>query len=281
MGAGTLAGLSTATERTLWTRPSSGTMGGHIWAPEIHRIDGAWFVYFAAGDADDPFRVRPYVLQADGPDPLTARWTVRDRIRTAWDTFSLDATTFTHRGDRYLVWAQSEPGIETNSNLYISRMADPSTLAGSQARIAVPTADWETRGFKVDEGPAVIVRNGRVFITFSASATDADYCIGLLTAADDADLLDPDSWVKSPDPVFRSSAAAGQWGPGHNCFTTADDADGRAVDVLVYHARPYRDIVGDPLLDPNRHARVQRLGWTSDGAPDLGAPVEDGPVTIA
>ena len=33
------------------------------------------------------------------------------------------------------------------------------------------------------------------------------------------------------------------------------------TDVLVYHARDYRDITGDPLYDPNRHTRVQRLYW--------------------
>lgn len=57
-GATTLDGLAQARERTVWRRPASGRMGGHIWAPELHRIDGRWYVYFAAGDADDVFRVR-------------------------------------------------------------------------------------------------------------------------------------------------------------------------------------------------------------------------------
>ncbi len=275
-----LGGLAAAAERTLWTRPADGPMGGYVWAPEIHRVDGGWYVYFAAGDSDDPFRIRPYVLEADGDDPMTAAWTVRDRIRTAFDTFALDATTFALRGRRYLVWAQAEPGIETNSNLYIARMADPSTLVGPEVRIAVPQADWETRGFKVDEGPAVLVRNGRVFISFSASATDARYCMGLLTADEGSDLLDADSWTKSPEPVFASSPEHGQWGPGHNCFTTVEDDRGRTVDVLVYHARGYEQIDGDPLFDPNRHARAQVLGWKADGTPDFGVPVADGPLRL-
>lgn len=277
--ASTLAGLATADERTLWARPSTGTMGGYIWAPEIHRIDGRWYIYFAAGDKDDPFHIRPYVLQADGDNPMSATWSVRDRIHTDFDTFSLDATTFEHRGVRYLVWAQAEPDIDTNSNLYIARMSDPSTLQGPQVRIAVPTAEWETRGFKVNEGPAVLVRNGRIFVTFSASATDARYCLGLLTAQEDADLLDASSWTKTAGPVLRSSEADGQYGPGHNCFTTVEDG-GTMIDVLVYHARSYRDISGDPLFDPNRHARAQRLYWNADGTPDFRVPVADGPTNL-
>ncbi len=267
-GAPTLAGLAAADERTVWTRPE-GELGGHVWAPELHLVDGGWHVYFAAGTSDDPFRVRPYVLSADGPDPLTADWGEPRRIRTAWDSFSLDATTFSHRGTRYLVWAQQEDEIGPGTNLYISAMSGPATLIGPQARIAVPAHEWEKRGFVVNEGPAVIVRGDRVFCSFSASATDARYCVGLLTAAADADLLDPASWTKSASPVLRSNAYSGQYGPGHNCFTVTED--GR--DLVVYHARDYEQIIGDPLFDPNRHTRVQRLYWTPDGAPDFGDPV--------
>jgi GH43 family beta-xylosidase len=119
----------------------------------------------------------------------------------------------------------------------------------------------------------VIIRNGRVFLTFSASATDARYCIGLLTASADADLLDWASWVKTPTPVFVTNEQTKQYGPGHNSFPVAEDG---VTDLLVYHARDYRDIVGDPLYDPNRHTRVQPLNWNADGTPNFGIPVGKG-----
>ncbi|MBP2479610.1 GH43 family beta-xylosidase [Crossiella equi] len=274
-GASTLDGLSTAPEHVLWRRPAGGALGGHIWAPELHRIDGKWYIYFAAGDAAEPFRIRTYVLESANPDPLAADWVLRGQVRTAWDTFTLDATTFTHRGRRYFLWAQGEPGIATNSNLYLAEMASALVLKSAPVRLAVPTLPWETQGFKVAEGPAVLLRNGRVFVTYSASATDARYCMGLLTADQGADLLDPRSWTKSPDPVFTSNTATSQYGPGHNSFTTVD-----GVDVLVYHARDYREISGDPLFDPNRHVRVQRLHWNADGTPSFGVPVgKGGPIS--
>src|SRR5690606_15120440 len=132
---------------------------------------------------------------------------------------------------------------------------------------------WETRGFRVNEGPAVIIRNGRVFMTFSASATDANYCIGLLTANAGANLLSASSWTKTQTPVFQSNSRTGEWGPGHNSFTVSEDGQS---DILVYHDRSYQNISGDPLNDPNRRTRIQKFYWNADGTPNFGIPVDDG-----
>ncbi|CAL9395301.1 Extracellular exo-alpha-(1-_5)-L-arabinofuranosidase [Streptomyces sp. enrichment culture] len=268
----TISGLATAAESVIWTKHATGDMGAHIWAPEIHRIDGKWYVYFAAAPAESVWDIRIWVLENAHPNPLRGTWVEKGRLKTAWETFSLDATTFTHRGTRYLAWAQHEPDMDNNTALWLSEMANPWTLTGPQVRLSTPEYDWECVGFKVNEGASVIVRNGRVFMTYSAGATDANYCMGLLTADADDDLMDPASWTKSPVPVFASDDTTGQYGPGHNSFTVAED--GR-TDVLVYHARPYKEIAGDPLHNPDRHTRVQRLGWKQDGTPDFGVPVAD------
>ncbi|MER5646310.1 family 43 glycosylhydrolase [Streptosporangium sp. NPDC002524] len=274
----TIQGLASAPETVIWRRHTSGEMGAHIWAPEIHFINGRWYVYFAAGRADDVWRIRMYVLESPAANPLTGGWTERGRITTPWDTFALDATTFVTNGVRYLLWAQQEPGIATNSNLYIARMgANPWTITGATTRLTVPTLAWETRGFKVAEGPAVLQRNGRLFLTYSASATDANYCLGMLTAPASADPLRASSWTKSASPVFASNASTGQYGPGHNSFTTSEDGQS---DILVYHDRNYRDITGDPLNDPNRRTRVQKIYWRADGTPDFGIPVPDGATPV-
>ncbi|GGS67807.1 glycoside hydrolase family 43 protein [Streptomyces cinerochromogenes] len=268
----TLNGLSTAAESVIWRAHATGPMGAHIWAPELHRIGGKWYIYFASAPAEDVWAIRIWVLENSHADPFRGTWVERGQIRTAWETFSLDATTFKHRGTRYLVWAQHEPGMDNNTALWISEMADPWTLTGPQVRLSTPEYDWECVGYKVNEGPYVLQRNGRVFLTYSASATDWHYCVGLLTADAHGDLLDARSWSKSPVPVFTSNDTTKQYGPGHNCFTVAED--GR-TDVLVYHARPYKEITGDPLHDPNRHTRIQKLGWKPDGTPDFGVPVAD------
>ncbi|SNS11734.1 Beta-xylosidase, GH43 family [Sphingomonas laterariae] len=273
----TLAGLATAEERVLWRHLASGPLSGFIWAPELHLIDGKWIVYFAAGPSgggEDVFRIRTWAVICDGPDPMTGKWSVLGQFQAPWDSFNLDSTVFAHRGKRYFVWAQREPGIETNSNLYIAPLATPLTLGGTATRLTVPTLDWEIQGYKVAEAPAILARNGRLFMAYSASATDARYCLGLLTADADADIMDAKAWTKSPQPVFVTSRETKVFGPGHNSFTV--DEQGR--DILVYHGRDYEGITGDPLFDPNRHTRIQRLYYNADGTPDFGIPVGNGPL---
>ncbi len=271
----TLAGLATAAEKVLWRHPARGPMSGFLWAPELHRIDGSWVMYFAAGPSgggEDVFHIRTFAIACSGPDPMTGSWQVLGQLQTEWDSFTLDSTSFVHRGRRYLAWAQHEPGIDTNSNLYLAPLATPLTFAARPVRLSIPTLDWEVQGFKVNEAPAVLARNGRLFMTYSASATDARYCMGMLSCAADVELMDAANWSKSPVPVFRSSAVNQVFGPGHNSFTV----DERGRDVLVYHARDYEAIQGDPLFDPNRHTRLQYFRYRPDGSPDFGEPVANG-----
>ena len=171
----TIAGLATATPVDVWRKPDAGPFSELIWAPEIHFNQGAWQIYFAAAPTravkDDLFQHRVYAISTDNADPLEGRWSAPVRIETGMDTFCLDATTFTHKGVLYYVWAQKEIGIPGNSNLYIAPMATPTRLAAKAVRLSIPELEWETRGFSVNEGPAVLICRGRVFLSYSASAT--------------------------------------------------------------------------------------------------------------
>lgn len=277
-----LNALATAEMKVIWRKHASGPMSAHIWAPEIHFIDGKWYLYFTASRSDAIWEVRPYVLVNEAADPFTGEWRELGRIDTGWDSFSLDGTTFAHAGKRYFVWTQrGRTPVEQwdegrGTNIYIAEMSTPTTLklppAGRIALLSKPEYEWEKRKYDVNEGPAVIIRNGRVFMTYSASAIDANYCLGLLSAAAGADLLDPKSWTKSKEPVFRSSESEGIFGPGHNFFTTTPDGK---TDLMLFHAREYRDIVGSELADPNRHTRAQVVRWKPDGSPDFGTPSSD------
>lgn len=265
--------LGKAEARVVWRKHVSGPMSAHIWAPELHFIDGKWYLYFTAGRADAIWEIRLFALESSAANPLEGEWTERGQIKTGWDSFSLDATTFAHAGQRYLSWTQRPPGKDQKAtNIYLAPMDTPLSISGAAVLLSTPQHGWEKVKYHVNEAPAVLQRNGKVFLTYSASATDASYSMGLLTADAGANLLDAASWRKSAEPVFRSSAANGQYGPGHNAFTTT--ADGK-TDLLVYHARSYRDIKGDSLRDPNRHTRAQAIAWRADGSPDFGAPVPD------
>jgi GH43 family beta-xylosidase len=269
----TIAGLPTAPTVDVWHKPATGPNSELIWAPELHRIFDTWVIFFAAAPSraikDDLFQHRMWAITTKAENPLEGTWSPAVQVDSGIDAFCLDATSFTHRGETYYVWAQKEPEVRGNSNLMIARMASPTGLATKPVRLSIPEFEWEIRGFWVNEGPSVLIRRGRVFISYSASATDENYCMGLLQAREDADLLDPRSWTKSPRPVFQTDYEHKIYGPGHNSFTVAEDG---VTDMLVYHARTYTEIVGDPLWDPNRNTYVKPLKWDAAGLPVFGRP---------
>ncbi|BAX66050.1 glycosyl hydrolase, family 43 [Latilactobacillus sakei subsp. sakei DSM 20017 = JCM 1157] len=272
----TLNGLAHATPRTIWRKHEAGEMSQLIWAPEIHFTNNKWYIYFAATDTTDIvnglFTHRMYCIECAADNPMNSEddWVEKGQIVTDKDTFCLDATTFEHNNKLYYVWAQKDNDIRGNSNLYIAEMANPWTLKTKPVMLSKPEFDWETRGFWVNEGPAILKRNGKIFLTYSASATDENYCMGMLTVDDSADLLDPTNWHKEAEPVFASDLTTDQFGPGHNSFTISEDG---LTDILVYHCRDYTDIKGDPLYDPNRHTKVQPFSWDKSGMPRFDKPV--------
>ncbi|MFG6415539.1 family 43 glycosylhydrolase [Roseateles sp. DC23W] len=267
-----IAGLATAEAKVVWRKHDSGPMSRHIWAPELAFLDGRWYIHFSAGEAKEPWKIRMWTLENTSADPMQGTWNERGQIKTAWESFTLDATVFEHRGKRYMAWAQNDPASKNHStNIYLSRMKSPTELEGPQVRLTQPEYAWEKVRHQVNEAPAVLIHGGRVFMTYSAAGTGAEYCLGLLWADEKADLLAPESWRKSPGPVFSTSAENSQFGPGHNSFLI--EPDGTVLNV--FHARNYRDIVGDPLKDTGRATRVQPLNFTADGMPDFGPPLKE------
>ena len=267
--ADSLAGLADADEVTVWKKHASGIMSKHIWAPELHWLDGKWYIYFAGGEEEDIWAIRPYVLECAEEDPLSGSWVEKGKMRCAEEdefsfrAFSLDATVFENRGKYYYVWAEKVGVGKQISNLYIARMRSPYQLDTIQVLLTTPDYDWERVDFWVNEGPAVIRRNGKIFLTFSASATGACYCMGMLTADEDADLLDPRSWEKERWPVLATDEELEIYGPGHNSFTVDEEGN----DICVYHARKEAVIEGDPLYNPNRHAMLMKVRWDEQGRP--------------
>ncbi|MCI7814148.1 MAG: family 43 glycosylhydrolase [Lachnospiraceae bacterium] len=268
--AGSIQDLQGAKERTVWTKHESGPQSKHIWAPEIHCLGGKWYIYYAAGEVEDVWKIRPYVLECQGPDPMEDDWIELGMMQAADDDefsfqdFSLDATVFEHEGKYYYVWAEKVSVGRKISNLYIAEMERPWKLKTAQVLLTTPDYEWERHGFWVNEGPAILKHGDYIFLTYSASDTGAHYCMGMMWVHKDAEILDPRAWKKSRWPVVRTDEEKGIYGPGHNSFVKAEDGE---TDLCVYHARQYAEITGDPLYDPNRHAMLMKVEWKEDGMP--------------
>ena len=278
----TLEGLATAEEITIWDESEAEGVYSYIWAPELHYIGGKWYVYFAgSASRDNVFDVRCQVLVCDSSDPYTGNWTYKGMFEAmagddfSFSFFSLDMTYFENNGTHYVIWAQ-KPG---DSNLYMATINpdEPWKLTSKPMTLATPEYYWEKVRYSVCEGPSVLKHDGKIFVCYSAAGTGPEYCVGLLTASADADLMDISSWTKSDKPILTSEDLYQEYGPGHNSFTVDENGD----YVFVYHARSQECFDGecgyagqDPLVDPCRHARLRKVLWAEDGTPILNG-VED------
>lgn len=264
-----LNGLSTSAETVIWKKHASGPMSAHIWAPELHYLENKWYIYFAAGNAESPWHIRPYILECADEDPLTGTWVEKGRIQPAegddfsFQAFSLDATILENKGKYYYIWAEKVGVGKQISNLYISRMSSPTRLETAQVLLTTPDYDWERYGYWVNEGPAILKKNGKIYLTYSASDTGIHYCLGMLSVDENDDLLDPENWHKERMPVLATDEALGIYGPGHNCFTVDENGN----SIMVFHARTETKIEGNPLYNPNRHAMMLEVTWNEKGKP--------------
>ncbi|MCH1928561.1 family 43 glycosylhydrolase, partial [Shewanella sp. C31] len=67
----TIAGLAEAMPKNLWFKHETGPMCIDFWAPEMHKIDGRWYIYYAASNKDVRFHNRMFVLGLEGDSPMT------------------------------------------------------------------------------------------------------------------------------------------------------------------------------------------------------------------
>lgn len=280
-------------EITIWTAPSSGQRAKHVWAPELHKIGGKWYVFFAAGNSDNIWAIRPYVLVCQGEDPYdAANWTDESgnaEIHAAtsqesayFKNMSLDMTYFTDGTAHYVIWAD----IIGQSALYMQKIDPVVPWAGISEVIQLTTPEygWERDTERVNEGATILMHDDKIFCAFSASGTGSEYCIGILYADINSDLMDPDSWIKMSYPLLTSSDVPGEYGPGHNSFTVDDYGN----PVFVYHARSQECYdnrcawaSANSLYDPCRHARVKNVHWNEEGLPILKMSAdEECPVSI-
>lgn len=264
-----LTDIASGERRTVWRPEPGGRYSHHLWAPEIHRLDGKWYIYYTANDGGGDDTRQVCVLENAGADPTEGEWRWCGALPTP--SPGLDGSVLKLGESLYFLYAGYGHFPDYGSAIYIMKMDNPYTLSGGeQVLLTAPTLDWEKQGgMAINEGPVVLHRGGRVFLIYSASTTwSEDYCLGMLTMDEQADPMDAESWSKSPQPVFRKNPEQGVYATGHNSFTVSPDG---SEDWIVFHA------LSAPGEDTgNRATRIQKFGWRADGTPDFGIPFGDG-----
>ncbi len=243
----------------VYTAPEGTAYSAQYWAPELHYIDGAWYIYVAADDGSNETH-RMYVLRGTTQDP-TDPFEMVGQITDGTNKWAIDGTVLRVGGELYFVWSGWAGDVNVSQSLYIAHMSDPCTVDSERVRISSPAYDWERVGFPtVNEGPAALYHGEDVFLIYSASGSWTDsYCLGMLTLVGN-DPMNPEAWQKSAEPVLASQPPIA-YGPGHCSFTTAVDGS----VWMVFHANRESGTGWS-----GRSGWISPVTFTEDGMPVFG-----------
>lgn len=256
--------------RVVYRAQESGESSAELWAPEIWRFGGKWYVYYAG--ASNPGQKywnthRTFVLEADEPfgpyrPPVKLELKVNGKEQMA-----IDASVLQLAEDRYVIFYMGRDEERRLNCLYMAGMDSPTHVCTQPVLLSQPELPWEG---DINEGPFPIYRNGRVSLLYAANAAHLpDYCLGLLVCGDVDDILDPASWTKLDEPLLTRSGAV--IGPGHACIVPSPDG---TEDWLVYHSKFDHDYTLPGGW--NRVVNLLRLRWKDDVIPVFDKPHQPG-----
>lgn len=274
--------LGDADRMVIWTLPQ--TLGESASGAVICRMDSAWYVY--VGVTKDINHRSIYVIENKEENPFKGSFRLKSRLDTGdTDCIAIHPNIMEMNGCRYVLWSGwDEPRkFEERQNLYIARLSNPWTIEGSRVKISEPQFEWERQcvgrdgnnvayPIYVNESPCTIESpdHKKMLLFYSASFNITPYrCIGMLSMDTSSDPMDPSSWTKCPEPVFRMSEQSSIYSVGCPCFVPSPDAEEL---YLCYLATGSAKNAGRG----NRSLRIQKVEWNTDGTLDLGVPVADG-----
>lgn len=266
--ADTIPELVTAQEICILNTSMYPHLGNLLWAPEFHIIRDRLYIFHAGTPQEfEKEQCHVMALKENGNPMKASDWEMPVRVVKKDGSYlygeqgiTLDMTEFEVSGRVYAAWSQRQfHPVDQGAWLYIAELdpEEPWKLISDPVLLSVPEYGWANNHTFVDEGPFALITDKKIFLTFSSAAVDSTYVVGLLSADPDADLLNPENWVKENYPLMSSRSKEGEYGTGHNSYVTDEDG-------LVWNA--YH---GKPGVDGPRSSGLRRVHFGADGYPIL------------
>jgi len=264
------------TRRIVWTPTDTGWNTDEIWAPELHYLDGRWYIYYAA-DSGANRDHRMGVLESVTDDPQgeyidKGMLYTGDYIESySLNRWAIDGTVLSQDGALYFIWSGWE-STHDNQYLYIAPMSNPWTISGNRVRLA-DNDDyiWERVGEDpgqrgLNEAPQVLKNGENVFVIYSCSGSwQTTYKLGMLRLDNGGNPLNPEHWTKASETVFQGTEEV--YGVGHASYVKSPDG---TEDWIIYHSKK------ETTPGWDRDVRMQPFTWNIDGTPNFGTPVVPG-----
>lgn len=244
-----LTKLSGAEKYKVFSTPETG-FGSNWYAPELHQFDDTWYIYGAAETYKGKHEM--YAVQLTAKDPIGA-YSNMQKVMGIGDMWSLDGTVLRYNGVSYLIWSYG-------SKIVIAPLISPTEVSSMHTTLIECTCDFEKKEGRIIEGPAILQRNGKVYLVYSTNDSRTDeYCMGV-SIFRGGDILQAESWVKVQHPIFEKTENI--FGPGHCSFTRMENDD-----YMVYHAN---------LVSSSgwygRSIWLQKIEWDENDEPIFGQP---------
>lgn len=267
--ADTIPELVDAKEHLILDSDTYPEIGGLLWAPEFHELNGRLYIFHAATPGEFYWEESHVMELKEGGNPVCKEdWSAPKRvvrpdgsdICEAGKEITLDMTCFEWQGEYYAVWSQRQfLPKDLGAWLYIAKLnpKEPWKLRTNPVVLSKPEYGWANNHTFVDEGPYALPHGDKLYLTFSSAAVDTSYVVGLLTIEKGKDLLDSHNWQKKNYPILTSRSVKGEFGTGHNAYVT----DGDGIVWNTYHARPG--------VDGERSSGIRRVHFNIDGEPVL------------
>ena len=184
--------IANASESLILDSSTYKNIGGLLWAPEFHEINGKLFIFFAATPGEFFWEESHVMCLKEGGNPMNRNdWSEPKRICRmdgselceAGKVITLDMTCFLWQNEYYVIWSQRQfVPVDLGAWLYIAKLDEnePWKLKSEPILLSKPEFGWANNHTFVDEGPFALIRGDKLFVTFSSAAVDTSYVVGLL-----------------------------------------------------------------------------------------------------
>ncbi|EEU33844.1 uncharacterized protein NECHADRAFT_18397, partial [Fusarium vanettenii 77-13-4] len=229
-----LGDLINGETKTIWT-DTNRTRSANMWAPEIHRIDDIWYMFYSSCNADLP--IDGTYLEIPGKGRFHVLSIINKDLLQSIAITRLDTENWTVDG-WHVISIPDQPWEMNTTN------SNPNSITA------------------VNEAPHPLYHNGEIWLSYSGSYCGTpNYALGLLHY-NGGDPLKASSWDKI-GPVF--SQANGNYGTGHNCFFTSPD--GSQIWNAFHATSNSRGSCGG-----DRYALAQLVTFKPGQTPEFGVP---------
>ncbi len=229
-----------------------------VFAPELHFIQGKWYIYFCADVKSAGWKHMAVVLQAKTDNPLdgftnpSVLFTGDEHGNAQANDFTV--VTFNHQ--LYAFWGSlSDKYLD---GALVAPMASPTTITAYRKEMGLHA-----------EGPRAIVRGNKLIMTGAAGGfASKSYClIGLVYTPEAGPIDDKASW-KPLGTLLKTTSDV--WGPSRASFTVS--ADG-TENWVMFHSKIFH-------ADDNgmREVNIQKFTFDTNDLPVFATPA--GPAEV-